>query len=106
MKIEFKNEDRMKRYLSWRLERKITESEFKECKDYFIETLEYIQEERDNKMLIREGASLTAIIDDEDYEVWVIYDNIVKNSENVTLIDFDYEYDDFIDSLPEELRPN
>lgn len=106
MKVEFKNEVKMKRYLSYRAELEISDEDFNDFKDYLIETVDYINEVREGKTLIRERASLTAIINEEDYEVWAIFDNIVKNGENITLIDLDYEYDNFVDSLPNELRPN
>lgn len=103
--IEFKNETRMKRYLNHISESKITEEDFQNCKDYLSETLEFIKETRENQMLIREGASLTIDINNEEYEVWVTYDNVIKDGETVTLIDFNYKYDDFIDTLPMELKP-
>ena len=96
MKIEFKNEDKMRNYLDNRINGKITDEDFQNCKDYFIESIEDFREMDEYKMKIREQASLTIDIEDEEYEVFIIYDNIVKHGEEVTIIDFDYEHDDLL----------
>jgi hypothetical protein len=54
----------------------------------------------DGKCHIQEGASLHPEFNGEEYEVWVTYNYITESGKEYVIIDFDYSYDDFIESLP------
>lgn len=93
MKIKLKNPNKMSRYLAWRLGRVIQQEEINDCFEYIREFAEYINEERNGDTLIRERASIELEIDDDDYEVWVIFDSVIENDEKMMLVDFDYSYE-------------
>jgi len=92
------NKSKMKYYLSNRIGYKVSESEFQNCIDYFVEYVEFIDETREGNKFIKEGASLEVDIGNEVYEVWVNYNFVWECGENeegkeVVLIDFNYEYE-------------
>lgn len=100
MNYKLRNEEKMRKYLSKRAcVNSVTDIDFQDTIDYFLLAIDFIEETRDGKPKPREGACLTAIIDEEDIEVWVIFDYIVENNEEIVVIDFDYNYDDYANNL-------
>jgi hypothetical protein len=85
----------MRKYLCDRVGREITDSEWKDCVDYFVEYAGFIEEtleEKGNGKRIKEGACLEVSVGDGDLEVWVDYSWIVEDGREFVLIGFDYGY--------------
>ena len=95
IKCEFKNKNKMKKYLEENIG-EISDEQFNEYLDYFIEAGEYIKSECDIDR-VQQKANLSIDYNDDEYEVCIKYNQIVKNNEAVYIIDFDYDYE--IDSI-------
>jgi hypothetical protein len=93
MNTRFKNQDKMKNFLETHTGEEISNEDFNNCLDYLIEMANYINKETDGNYKIREGASLSIDINDEEYEVYIQFDSVIENNERSMLIDFDYTHE-------------
>lgn len=95
MKTEFKNLKKMRGFISSQI-KPISDFDFNDWITYLKEFAEHVEEieneEFNHKELIKSG-NLTLTLEDEDYEVKVIFIRTIVKGEIVYLIDLDYTED-------------
>lgn len=99
MKIKLKDENKMSRYLAWRLGRKIEQEEISSCFKHIKEFAESINKKR-NDNFTKDAINIELKFLDQDYDIWVMFENIIENNEKIMLVDFNYSYESEVCGIP------
>jgi hypothetical protein len=87
MNCKITNEIKMRKFIEKNIDRELTDDEFNDWLYYLKETADYIQ--INGEKHIQEEASLTLELEENDYELFAKFSQVVENNEIIYLIDLD-----------------